>query len=1057
MYRHGREAKGLKSISDYFYDNLDNISSNVRNPNYTCENLIDYAKEILDDITTNNISNNKSKNNISPINKGRNNGVTNGQCDECDIKEEECYCGEMEDGYVSCGDDGFIFGNDDSDEEECKLITRDDVPGGISVHSTTPERAVSMVKMHDKWVSWLTKMENDVDGNKIIDIVRNRIWHLYLLVRLLQIGSADMKEKFPKLVNVEAYKLFGPVCEWCNNVDFSETESGRVYEEPYWLRVLSMPTTSSPYGHGELDEYHRQIFLPAYPAYLSCISRTFIMSSLKRICAPTHAYGLMYGLSLFDMTVNVMDLVDSRTTEIEKQAPIGFMRKFNVCDYFDNIFSSIVKEFLIQSKETIINDAAFLNTHVNEVEKTANALNLRHSRFKNPTKISNKAITIATCMISSISRSNMEKDEKIKKRKRTEAQEVDEDNRNRKRHQGLLHKEGSVPSSSSLVSFLTNSAVKAAAEVSPNNKNSTDLKSFSSSSSSPISSSSIMTSMGGAIALTRSHLQKNSISDLVENVILSRQNKEQQTNIRKQNANTIQSIVFDTKFTISGIDVSYISDSRYINPIDQKMIVGARNGAVKNGSVYIDKVIDRNLSYYAVSPKKFTRELLKILNNITKSRSLHLYPGQSVTFTHSNIKPYIFGSKDNFHTKDTGVVDEIIYENGEIGIVISMDRRQGEKIYISPGTQNIGVTNNARVIYLPIESSKTMTIYSCQGQTFWRDTIVDLSFTSIQDKYVAITRNGDIVNLKILHLSDFELKILISLKNSMGRDKLRLYPLGALRNLNDYYVSPLKGARESASIVTACQRFIMERTNNSVVFNSEWMKNTGDMLRVVGLEQELKNIDMFFLSSKMPFNTAVVDNIYKDKSFDVLIELYTSVSRSVLQFCLSREEYITKPSQKTIDEYLLSQKEVENNIGYVKIHPSFLNRPPREKAFKSMFYDIAPHSFITMVFQVYIHYIFMVYEQVHICNASFAFIPGPCPLYNSNIRSSASPTPFSSHTCFKEKSGSNCGINRLLIPDGLEYESDSFKISKDGGIRDQKVILTARDKCFEKLQKIKIK
>ncbi len=84
--------------------------------------------------------------------------------------------------------------------------------------------------------------------------------------------------------------------------------------------------------------------------------------------------------------------------------------------------------------------------------------------------------------------------------------------------------------------------------------------------------------------------------------------------------------------------------------------------------------------------------------------------------------------------------------------------KSGEVAEVSPANESFGpfiyAHHGANVYYFPLMSSKALTIYSSQGQTFWRDVIVDITDASSQDVYVVVTRNADVLNLKIMSSSE---------------------------------------------------------------------------------------------------------------------------------------------------------------------------------------------------------------------------------------------------------------------------------------------------------------
>ena len=91
---------------------------------------------------------------------------------------------------------------------------------------------------------------------------------------------------------------------------------------------------------------------------------------------------------------------------------------------------------------------------------------------------------------------------------------------------------------------------------------------------------------------------------------------------------------------------------------------------------------------------------------------------------------------------------------------------------------NDSIRVGAEVDYLPLASQQTITIYSSQGWTFWRNTLVDPMNVSYEDAYVAVTRNRDPRQLRVLSLVPSDLQVLKSLKSAMGQDRSHVFPIG---------------------------------------------------------------------------------------------------------------------------------------------------------------------------------------------------------------------------------------------------------------------------------------
>nr|BDV50167.1 MAG: wsv447-like protein [Chiromantes dehaani nimavirus] len=879
---------------------------------------------------------------------------------------------------------------DDGEEEE-RAVSRPDVPQEVNVDSSTNERVGVLVSFHVTWYKWLSSTQPS-------DLVRSRIWHLYMLVRIRQLSDNKLPSSFDKAA--ASGRLFFPdTTTECNNS-----------EDEYWLRLLSMPVSAG----GDIQQ---SLLLPAYSSYLSAVSRTFIMSSLKRINAVKHSYALMYGVSLLDMTVDVNELVDSRPVSCLSK-PIGYNREFNVEEYFDTIFPCMVDEYLMHRHSAVISAAEFMeqvkdSLKVSHAVSLAKHLNSQATKNGGALRYTDKSVFLAMRMLTSIAQGNM--------RSQSMKKEIEED---------------SPPDAKSLKQSLGD---RFASKVAAANTNIDESRN----------------KMMGAITLTRRHALKNAVSHLVDASII---NQSSNTN------NGVKTTKSDTKFVIKNIDVSYINPQTPIRHIDKEKILAAIRHSTSLSQPFIDPVTDHRLLKESLHPRKFTKVLTDLRNKVTHVKSVNLYQGQNVVFTNTNVKQ-IHGTAERFVTKDTGVITDIVVKNGVTTVFVLVERLGKNAIQLTEGCHFLGVEKfrNAYVRYIPLDSSQAMTIYSCQGQTFCRDTIVDLTGASAQDAYVAITRNNDPLNLYVVQTHETERKNLSNIKCSMVKDKASLMPIGGVGKLGgEEFVNydAINVAKEvlncvivdgdekscqyslfdpTRDTVTAAQRFIMSRSENALAFNSRWMLNTSKiLLKDGGLSAELDRIDEFFFGP----GKSEYAKYYTDTTNDKIMELFTAVTRSVTHYAMASGTHIKTPSLKLMENHIEKHK---NKKDYVKIHPCFLNAAPMKDSLSSLFYDVAPHSKTIAVLQFYLHYLFLVYEQLHICNSSFAFLSSTSPVLNQHTR------PVFEN----RKLPTSCTI---YIPGGgLGYESKDFKESRDGGARNEilRVPLTIVDRLGDNIEELR--
>nr|BDT63556.1 MAG: wsv447-like protein [Pasiphaea japonica whispovirus] len=986
--RDGRDIKEELPISVYFKENIDTVAKFVEYPLLTFECLKAKALEIRIKLLSS----------FSPSSSCCVGAKKEKPQMRNENSEVDCY-DELDDDDYPCGDVDYIEDDlNNISNDEFTVISREDTPKEIAHDLSTNERVGLMVDFHVKWNIWLKQ-------KKPSDVVRARIWYLYLLVRMHQ--TIFDNGEFPSLDMSSFYgRLFFKSSEWPNLS--GEDNEGKTLHEEYWMRALSMPVSS-------VGDTNQNMLLSAYSSLLSAVSRTYIISSLKRVDVIKHAYSLMYGVSLLDMTVSLPDLIDVR-----KIFPNTFNEKYvDPMRYFGCIFPSMVSEFLMKRQEDVLNMVKMTESAKGSLKVSKVISNV--VKATRNTNFTQKSIVMAMQMLTSISKGNMrhaliQQHYHQKGKKNAEETGNNKDNLTEK-----ISKE-----------------VALVVEKGNRNRN--------------------MERMMGAITLTKKHSQKNAVSYLVDMSISTQTNHpigSSSSNI-PQNVNAIKATRSDVKFVVKNIDLTYIGYDHMIRQDHRLHIINLiKNLHFNKKSNLFDVLTDSNLLRQSMDSRKFTNILIGVRNKVTRAKSVIIYQGQNVVFTTTNncVRP-IHGAQEKFVTKDTGVVTDINMKNGELTVSVFVERL-GSIIHLKEGQHMLGTNNenninNAYVKYLPFESSQAMTIYSCQGHTFFRDTVVDLSGASTQDAYVAITRNSDPLNLYIVETHTTERKNLSNLKYSMSKDKASLMPIGGLGDLggdafvnydqvnaayevlsamNDYdgdedNASPLMYSvmDPTKDVVSAAQKFIINRSGNALAFNAVWMANTGKKLQDSGLKSELQSIRNFFFPKEKDSKFA---DYYEEISHRKIMELYTAVIRSTTHYAIA-SNLIRRPNNKLLEEYETKHR---NKRDYIKIHPSFVNRSPKESTVSNFLYDVAPHSVTMMILQFYIHYLFLVYERLHVCNASFAFLPAPTPMLNQHVRGAAT----------------NLG-NAMMVP-GLAYESKDFISSADGGERDGKmrIPVTATD------------
>ena len=947
FFRTGDEVKYNGSLCQTFKENMDKILGYVEKVT-SFEELKGLAKLIVKNELETSI--------LSSTDRNRDDGFNRNDDLNYDDSDEEFF-----------NDDEV-----DDDEEPEDLIIRKDAPPEIGFNMKTSERVKKMIE-------FVPAYHSVVDNYS--DIARARMWHVYLLARNFQ------------TFNTFKSCVLSPFSKKSASTQFEEE-----FHEPYWIRALSLPTSPS---------IQTRNLQSAYSAFLSLNSRTFLMSSQKRISISRHALGMMYSLSLFDMTVDLNTLIDSR--EVFGNKPlIGCSSALSHEDYFQTIYPSVMSEFLRVSRESVdveLDETQQAEGNKIDLRKINNIMdkmkNNRHGQAEN-------SVFIGASLLASIARANI-----LFNRRQKQFEEESKD----------LSLKDRVVSKKKL----------------------------------PTHSSNVPQ---GAIALTKGHRQKNTISELVDKTIKASLEK-------KTNKDGPMSVTFTTEFSVGHIDLTNVEID--VGTRNRSIIMGLCDELNKRGKVFIDRYVDANLRRTFTNQREFTKQLLKIRNDVTKVQTIEFFVGQTITFTHSNTRNCSFYdcADTMFYTTDTGTIVDMCNKDGRLVLKILVDRT-GEIAKVRAGNETFGSLHKGRygacVRYFPVNSSRAVTIYSSQGHTYWIDVIVDVSHASIQDFYVAITRNLDILQLKVMSLSDSEFKRLLSIKACMGRDKTTLLPNGALRGTRSTDVIDFRQlfdarssfARDGLSddqirlqyairdpmrdLVSTAQKFIMDLSGNSFSFNTEWMRNTGIILSRNGLDYRLEQLENAFFDKATP--RGVID-AYNSKTNNTLMQLYVCSVRAAIHYILITN--VKKPAQSVLKDYMNRT----SDPGYVKVHPAFINRPMRPKNIESLFFDLAPHSFVTKIFQFYAHFIFMVYEQCHMCLTSFSFIPSASPVFNASVRVNMDKKTLDE---IRGKS-KRTDLVRLFIPGGgLAYEPKEFEESTDGYIRLDRDAVTKSDYESDKVR-----
>nr|BDW09873.1 MAG: wsv447-like protein [Marsupenaeus japonicus pemonivirus] len=1007
--RSGQELKGVKPIAELFFDNLPLLMAELDKVDLNADELTRLAARVLSGAWPHRAQSGYAASEA----------IVPGEPRECNRDDDDDDDDDDED-----DDDGEEHYDDPDEDCGSQIIIRPDAPIEIGGTFTILDRARVCTSNQAKWRDWLRNGEGGSCGaiitNDAKNRQRNRFWHLYYLARAIRLGYVMVLDDSAIRAPTASSSLLGlgPITPLFGRGPFPVAGGAKV-ESPYWLRALSMPVVNGPQRtDGEGLEH-----LPAYSSMLSIESRSFVLASLKRVRAAVHAYGLMYGLSLYNMTTDPSDHIDHRPLEhfLGKNRSESSQDVTSVNEYVSSIFPDLMNEFFslttdeIKLNEKMLNGSMGLGT--GRIDKVASEL-----------KANDRALLTAKALICGAARSKLEA--------------CQDENR-----AAISRGEGE---DSSIANPVQRAGISVADKINGVAHTNRHVK-----------------NIGGSIALMKSNASKNTVASIVEKVAF--QTNESITCRKRHRADGgsvkikgFNAIEHKTQLVVAHENVTCYSLSNPVPDDVRRRIVSAIYKKRNRMSYLIDKYTDANLLANQHSQRSFTRQLCLIRKRVTRTTSIMLYVQQNVIFTVTNSKPYIFHTPIPFYTSDTGVVTSIKYANDELVVDVAVNRLGDRTVSLKVGRAFLDreCSGGNYVDYLPLASQQTMTIYSSQGWTLRRNTVVDLWNASHQDTYVAVTRCGDPRHLRVLSLTRNELCKLKTLRCGMGRNRTYLFPLGGgirgfgassfvdnhgQRSLDDRLTRlASKDKRPNGelyyghngverSLVPLAQKYVLDGSGNVMAFNSKWTEKTGSRLASLGgadpLATELENLqtDMFGHSDRVPADVREhLTNLGKNK----MLDLFMAVHRSKLHYRLATATGSeAAPTLKALDEYAKTWED----RGYIKFDPAFVTERLSRNDLALLFYDIFPHSASARTFAVFAHYLFLVYEGIHLYGTAFAFVPGPREAMNINLRSS-------------DHLQTSTDRRHLLFPGhGLSWESEGFAESRDGGQRKARVQLTQMD------------
>lgn len=770
--------------------------------------------------------------------------------------------------------------DDDNGDEDCA-----DAPPGIAEADSIAARARACVRNQLRWNEWL-------DAADATAPQRCRFWHLYLLTRARRMGFLTDSNV---LEAREGDSLFG-----------SDARVPAGFARPYWLRALSMP--SGVPGQ-----------LPAYSSMLSLTSATFVLSGPKRISVDSHAYGLMYALSLHDLTSPYCGEIDCRSVRSFVGPHDGRSEENNrarIVEYLGTIFPDMIRQFFALT--------------AGEIQLNARLLQGR-----------------GAALVDSVAR-------KLKCDRR------------------------STLTAKALACF----AAQAELELDGAGKT------------------------GGSLALTKSNASKDAVAVIAE-MAWAAQSSRKRT--RSDAAlERMRSVLVSTTVSVGGCNVT-----PYLDKKNNKMVPETTKNEIADqidqrrskGHALVDRLTDSRLLAARHSRSAFTHELVRLRDRVTKVSSVVLAPQQCVVFTVTNAKPYIFGTSAPFYATEKGVVTDIRYDvDGELAVAVRRESN-GERVVLRVGRARLGprafdgtVLAGAEVAHLPLASQQTLTIYSSQGWTFDRYTIVDPARGLPADAYVAVTRNSDVRLLRVLSIVASDLHVVENLKPLLSsRDRAHVYPLGGgLRgwgseSFRNYAAaaaadSAATANEESDGLVNLVQRNVLDLSGGKLIFNLEWTNSAAELVRGRSLAAELDRLGREFPERLVPGDAR---ELLEEK----LADLFMAAHRSVIHFRSAGGTSLLTP----------------------RISRSQL---------REILYDVFPHSLSALVFGAFAHFLLVDHGLVPLRHASFAFLPAAAANCNGRLRPTADP-------------------------EGLEWESRGYARSKDGGRRESRICVTDVDRIVD--------
>nr|GBG35415.1 wsv447-like protein [Marsupenaeus japonicus endogenous nimavirus] len=960
-----------------------------------------------DDIMNNNNNNNNNNNddaNIITIKKGENK-AHNYNNDDDNVDSD-----------FGCDDDDDDDDDDDNDNTNYKdgnfyyglVIKPCEIPDGINPVSSVPYRLSKTIE----WQKIIKEWDQTHTGAQSKLVAKARFW--FFLKDLIK--QELVRRGGNESINDDDYDYF----PWSSSHFFL---MDNLQTTPYWLRAFMIPFDKSAHRNSSQC-------LSAYTTYISMKAKSFTLNSLKRICLNRHVFGLSYAIAIKDLTTSYT-MVDPRTLSslTTATATVAKMnpKKSSITDflenYFETLFPSIIKDFLFMDNNAIEEkkNELYSNIDIELLHK-----NLKGSNYSDQVKL------LSTEMISTFiyERKMRQKDQGLATnlqtdnhpcsptlllRDRFEKMRRQMIKAEKKEDEGSRSGSGSEP-------VMKKKKVHHENGSPPENGKGTHKERH----------------QHSTIVLTKTNSDKNAIAYLVSKVISEKSalfNDDQMPRLASATAtnlkykNNIETGTVKVKKMINRIDnvESFLFRTMFIidNQILPSNVYSLSNTALMkikssfishktiSNTFFINKSLDGRLKYNN-DIRSYKNTLNNFKTNITKVDEVFLFKGQKVYFTHTNsITTYNFGTKVLFFTQDTGTVVNISKPYGgqshAVVVSIAVDRLNGTIAHVSPFKY---VEGKASVYFLPIASLLSMTVFSCQGTTLRSCmTLINPSRFTAQETYVALTRNDDVRDIKIITKNKSELEGITCLKRMLYSDGSRLYPMGVLgkkfKTLRDD-----KALYVDNVILDAVQHFLLDKSDNHLFFNQKWFEKVeGELERQGNVSVALKELAKTFLRDP---STCLRDLI--QKSEEKLIDLFYACFLSIVNFNRVHECKVGKGS-RDFSEFIRS------GCGPTHLHkrpPVYVSPVIPRKSMGKIFYDIFPHSRIVAVFQVFANFIFLVYEIINIFNIDFAYFPSPSPLTHSRFG-------CPDHIC-------------------LNWETLNYRNSQDCGWRENREPVTEKDK-----------